>query len=389
MLDPREELGRWLVLLAGNGVFYTTPVAFRNRLGILKGMLAGFDLSIFDEIDVSLTVDELEERRDLYPALRACMEAGLPIVGFTGTALTAHQLASWTDRGFEVARPDVPADWLPFTRVRFLPVHDRQVVLKDAEIRLEISRAVRQLEEELKRPITWLVVKKLVLRGHRSALQIFRCVIQRLELFETVGNGAKRGLLESLAVEGPVVVMSRFHETAETVAAIFTARGVGTAVAHGGMARDQISDATEWFREQSGPCVLSITRELGGRGLDFPNAQSLILLSPRANYQAVMQELARIRSRNSAPKTAAVLYFQGTEEQAKAQRLARSLREGRYGERRTFELGDAPGVFEALTSFASRNLRNEESMLASDRRFLGVEIKRPGISLPYKHLSAG
>jgi superfamily II DNA or RNA helicase len=52
----------------------------------------------------------------------------------------------------------------------------------------------------------------------------------------------------------------------------------------------------EWFRERSKgeEAALVMTRDLGGRGLDFPAAESVLFVSPRSNYQTVAQEIARI-----------------------------------------------------------------------------------------------
>lgn len=104
-----------------------------------------------------------------------------------------------------------------------------------------------------------------------------------------------------------------------------------------------------------------MTRDLGGRGLDFPDAGSAAFVSPRSNYQTVAQEVARIRSRARSIKEALVLFYSGTEEQAKAKRLAAHLRTDRYLDRPLFELTDVPDTFE-LERFESRNLVFEESL---------------------------
>lgn len=56
--------------------------------------------------------------------------------------------------------------------------------------------------------------------------------------------------------------------------------------------------------------------------MTFPDAESVLFVSPRSNYQTVAQEIARIRSRAGAVKESTIYFYAGTEEQAKAQRLA-------------------------------------------------------------------
>jgi hypothetical protein len=106
---------------------------------------------------------------------------------------------------------------------------------------------------------------------------------------------------------------------------------------------------------------LVMTRDLGGRGLDFPSAARVILVSPRSNYQTVAQELARIRSRNASAKEAPIYLYDDTEEAGKGRRLGENLSRDKYGGHRLFDVADLPPAFE-LDAFESRNLRNEESL---------------------------
>lgn len=135
----------------------------------------------------------------------------------------------------------------------------------------------------------------------------------------------------------------------------------------------EIEQKSSEFRERGDRDVaaLVITRELGGRGLDFPSAARVLLVSPRSNYQAVAQELARIRSRFMKPKEAVIFYYEGTEEAAKGRRLGVNLRRDRYGDNHLFTVADLPPAFE-LDPFESRNLRNEES-LPPDRAFWAAD----------------
>ncbi len=121
-LDPDAPMSLFEATM-GFGVVHTTPVTMRNRLSVLpsgQSMLAGFDAVIFDEIDTYLTVDELEERRDTWPTLQMCVDAGLPVLGFTGTHLTEEQEEAWTGYGFTKTEADGSA--LNSSRAFSMPV---------------------------------------------------------------------------------------------------------------------------------------------------------------------------------------------------------------------------------------------------------------------------
>jgi hypothetical protein len=94
----------------------------------------------------------------------------------------------------------------------------------------------------------------------------------------------------------------------------------------------------------------------------LPGRWGAVFVSPRSNYQTVAQEVARIRSRARDLKEALFLVYSGTEEQAKARRLADHLRQDKYLGNSLFELEDVPTAFADLASFESRYLVLEESL---------------------------
>jgi superfamily II DNA or RNA helicase len=119
----------------------------------------------------------------------------------------------------------------------------------------------------------------------------------------------------------------------------------------------------EWFRERpkGEEAALVMTRDLGGRGLDFPAAESVLFVSPRSNYRTVAQEIARIRLRAGAVKESTIYFYAGTEEQAKAQRLAAHMQARTFRDANLFELADPPEAVE-LRDFESRDMAYEESL---------------------------
>lgn len=350
------------MVLEGYGVYFSTPVTLDNRLRLSPSMLASFDVAVFDEIDTYLTVDELDERRDTWPLLQDVLSAGVPVLGFTGTGLTEPQRKAWESREFIPYAAEVPADWMPQTRIRFQGVEDDIVMSRDAEIREDLSKAFSGLEEQ--GIVSWGEIKRLARQGDRNALAILRLCGERLRLFESGGSsGEKYERLAAHAVRSsPCLVMTRYVDVAQDVARHLGAKLPSRQI-DGQQAREAVRRGMEWFRAIRPPsrAALTMTRDLGGRGLDFPDAGSAAFVSPRSNYQTVAQEVARIRSRARSIKEALVLFYSGTEEQAKAKRLAAHLRTDRYLDRPLFELTDVPDTFE-LERFESRNLVFEESL---------------------------
>jgi superfamily II DNA or RNA helicase len=164
-------------------------------------------------------------------------------------------------------------------------------------------------------------VKNQAALGDSTCRRILTLHTERLRLFETSDPDSPKGdaILEWADAKSPCLIMCRYRDVAQSVSEMIRGR-LSVERADGSMSRPDIGAATEWFRSLRGGkrSSLVITRELGGRGLDFPTAASACLISPRSNHQAVAQEFARIRSRTSDPKEVLVLYFQQTEEEAKA-----------------------------------------------------------------------
>lgn len=347
-LDPNAPMSLSQGILRGFGVVHTTPITLKNRLSALPAghrRLACFDAVVFDEIDTYLTVDELAERKDTWPALQMCCDAGLPILGFTGTHLTGDQERSWAGYGFTKTQADVPEDWLPFTRAQFVAVEDEAVKRADDRIRDEMRQAYRSLDNHLG-PVKWNAIKRLALAGEPRALKILGLCAQRLRLFESPAHiDAKLAAIAANAAQrGPTLLLSRFRDTARVLEQSMSTLVSSIVRADGSMKRADIGIAMNQFRSMPAKATgaLVITRELGGRGLDFPSAARVVVASPRSNHQALAQELARIRSRKRTPKTAVITYFADTQEQAKARRLGSHLAAETFGASALFDVAGMP-----------------------------------------------
>jgi superfamily II DNA or RNA helicase len=365
-LSPHLPGRLYAAIFGAHGVLVGTPVTFNRRIEQLQlePSLRTLAAAFIDEIDTFVTVDDGDERTDLWPAVERLLRNEVPVVGLTGTNLSTDQVGRWSDLGFTHVKAEVPAEWLPHTIVRFLGVRDDEVSELDASIRDRLRDQYGLLASN-GLGTSWRDVRGQAAAGDPISLRSRTLNTERLRLFETSDSRSVKGraILDWVETPNPCLVLCRYRDVALSVSTMVEGR-VPVRRADGSMHRQEIGTATEWFRSlpAQGHGALVITRELGGRGLDFPQAASACLISPRSNHQAVAQEFARIRARESDKKEVLVLYFDRTEEEAKAARLAERLRRERYGGTQLFEVIDAPRQRFPLEWFESRNLRNEEAL---------------------------
>jgi superfamily II DNA/RNA helicase len=367
VLTPNEPFRMWQAILNGPGLICTTPHSLRSRLERLGGFasLPPFDLAQFDEIDLFLTVD-LEERQDIWPVLDDAIAAATPVVGYTGTSLSPGQIAEWENRGFVPWQPTIPEDWLPFTRVNFQGVRNQEVILRDLDISAKLSSAYRRYESVGGNPLSWYQIK-VDARASGARGQEARAILtlhaERLKLFEGEGDSAGKlaALVDSLR-NRTGLVLTRYIFSAVEAAATLNDAGIRAFQADGQMPPSEAERFARAFRDGGVPALV-ITRDLGGRGLDFPTADTALLLSPRSNYQTVAQELARIRSRRGQQKEVTVLYYEETTEALKAFRLASHLvRDNRYGSQALFEVTGVPDEVIPSDPFERAHVTLEESV---------------------------
>jgi hypothetical protein len=124
----------------------------------------------------------------------------------------------------------------------------------------------------------------------------------------------------------PGVIFCRYADVAEALAARLQERGLSGAVVHGQVDPVERTQRTAGFAEGKQE-FLVVTRKLGGRGFDLPQAKYAVFYSPKEDADVMWQEMLRIRSLKAAPKCAYILYYQGTAEQRKLDRLKVQMRE--------------------------------------------------------------
>jgi superfamily II DNA or RNA helicase len=298
------------------------------------------------------------------PSCKGCIDAERPILGFTGTALSDPAIRQWELHGFRRFEPDIPDGWLPYTAVEFVGIRNAAVAAEDARIDDRLRAAYKAYEDEGGNPRSWQMIKLDAQGGPRAqtARRILTLHVDRLLLFE--GTNDTAGKLEGVrkALVGKTgIVLCRYIAAAKAMHAYLNLSRHDVIQADGTMTRAELERHAYALRSGETD-VLIMTRELGGRGLDFPQVQTAALLSPRSQYQAVAQELARIRSRRQLIKRTSIFYYQDTTETAKARRLAEHLsRDNRYRGHALFEVTDIPAA-DAVPERELAHLVNEEAI---------------------------
>jgi superfamily II DNA or RNA helicase len=175
------------------------------------------------------------------------------------------------------------------------------------------------------------------------AAQLARSILEaqhrRVQLYEDAlgGRGRKLAAARRLAkAHRPAVVFRREICTGKAVAAGIRVKA--TTVAHSQMG-DRYIGNIQLFKEGYAK-ILVMTRDLGKRGVDFPMAKSLVVLSPKNSVTAMDQELCRTRSTvKGGEKQVYVLYYARTYEEEKLRSLLSQLVALRmYGKHAKFAL---------------------------------------------------
>jgi superfamily II DNA/RNA helicase len=117
------------------------------------------------------------------------------------------------------------------------------------------------------------------------------------------------------------LVFCRFVELAEALHALAAEARLQSHVIHGQLGQHEMLSRMAAFRWDRSVDLAFMTRDLGGRGLDFPDARHLVLYSPRSDFTSADQEVCRIRSNRDDPKPVYLLYYARTAEESKAQAL--------------------------------------------------------------------
>jgi superfamily II DNA or RNA helicase len=178
----------------------------------------------------------------------------------------------------------------------------------------------------------WPFVKALSagIRGPKAAMLAKNFLDnerKRLELFEDVPLGKEKfkKAVKLARKFRPSIVFCREIRLVERLAA--EAWQKPPAIAHSELGDRYL---VETLRFKAGETdVLLMTRDLGKRGLDFPLAKSLTLLSPKSSPLVMDQELCRTRGQrcHRTTKIVYVLFYEETYEEEKMRRVVGRLTE--------------------------------------------------------------
>lgn len=325
-------------------VVVSTPELFTNRFEWLSTRaIDALTLCILDEVDL-WPIEDFEEPESVrYHRALAELQSRLVSKGTRFLGLTASPLSRAAktllvgDLGCRELHPFHPSivKYLPRVRVEPIRCADNDVVGRDREISRRTFVLLRQLENELgtdvlatQRHNFWLLIRDLAggSRGAdaaRLAISILNSERERIQLYEdtlAAGLGSKSERAKEVAKRGlPSVVYCREIQLVNRIAS--DTRLPRVAIAHSELG-DRYLNEIDKFKKGIRD-VLVMTRELGKRGIDFPNANSLILISPKSSPLTMDQELCRTRGQrhHREAKPVYVLFYESTYEEEKLRRV--------------------------------------------------------------------
>lgn len=348
--DVRKQVTR---MVEAADVVVTTPEIFTNRFDwVSPASFKSFRLCILDEVDLWL-IDDYEDLsvnryHESFSELKTRLNRqGTHFVGLTASILSRRGRALLIeDLKCEEAAPFHRSivKWLPKVQIEPVGCFDPAVVKKDEEISKKSRELWNQLNAETDGELRdhdddfWSFVKA-VSRGARgpvaasTAQNFLGNERKRLELYEDglLGKEKVKKAAKLARKFRPSIVFCREIRLVKRLAA--EAWQMQPAVAHSELG-DRYLEETLRFKAGDTD-VLLMTRDLGKRGLDFPLAKSLTLLSPKSSALVMDQELCRTRGQRwrRTTKTVYVLFYKETYEEEKMRRVVRKLVEVRLYKR--------------------------------------------------------
>lgn len=333
----------FLLAVRSRHLLVTTPKFLANRLHLMRDVWKQIDVCVLDEVDlwsiVPLDKGDVRVHRHMETIFPELLKWRIPILGLTATPLsdeTKSLLAQFGCTRECVVPPERIAQFLPSSRIVIVPCLDVELVRRSGELSEEIEEAELKLKHMLGDHITDIYVLVMQHCWSRDSVGALAQKIRtlwgrRTRLHEDVddqGRGLRRrsgkqqALVSILREHKSVVVYGREVELVEHLGAL-----------NAGNSRIGYAHAEEQYRAniarfQNGELnALAMTRALGLRGLDFPDADSMVLYSAKRDWRVMDQEMCRIRSqRHHRPrKPIYVLCYSRTYEMEKVDRVVNEL----------------------------------------------------------------
>ena len=372
--ESRGHPKNFLEVVDKYSLLVTTPKFLANRLRLLEGYWTDIDLCILDEVDLwsIAPVEDLGVRihRHMETILPELRRRGVDIVGLTATPPTeeTRTLLGRFGCGRECSVvPEAIGEYLPRLRIILVPCPDAAICSVSASLSEEIDEAQLRLRKQLRdfqTDIYQLVMRACGAAGLVSALaeRIRGLWGRRTRLHEDLEEDAgirqrsakQRALVDIVEHERGVVVYAREVEVVEHLGRL-QARRRRMDFAH---AIDRLRRNIKRFQDGELD-ALAMTRALGLRGLDFPDADAMVLYSAKRDWRVMDQEMCRIRGqrRHRPIKRVYILYYSGTYEWTKVETVVAKLlviKDGRFQRYSVDSLRSRSGLKVAKRRLASR-----------------------------------
>ncbi len=323
----------------------TTPEMFTNRLQwVTRESFTKIQMCVLDEVDLWLIDDFTNPDTNRYHAALTRLKSRLKNQGTRFLGLTASTLSK---RGKELLVDDLKCQpvtpfhksivrWLPKVQIEPVACFDKNIIAQDESISKKSSMLVRQINDKTSGALDrlqtdfWLFIKSVAsgrwgAEAAALALALLANERSRVQLFEdgVIGKVKIQKIGTLIPKSLPAIVYCREIKLVEQLATEPWAEQ--PAVAHSGLG-DRYLLETLRFKNGSRRLLL-MTRDLGKRGLDFPMAKILVLVSPKSSERTMDQELCRTRGqrRDTKPKQVFVLFYQATYEEEKMMRVLKEL----------------------------------------------------------------
>jgi superfamily II DNA or RNA helicase len=178
-------------------------------------------------------------------------------------------------------------------------VDARLLLFEDLLVDLDSARIPPGLEDVWKARIsTRMYAYKVNLKGK---IKIIHEIVKE--------KGSKRGL-----------IFCRNLEVCERLAGIFVGLGKQVYLIHNDISVSERQERIKNFKRYKSSLLL-MTRYMGSKGFDVPEADYAVFYSPKDEEQVMWQEISRIRSTRKDPKEVFLLYYRKTGEEDKLNRL--------------------------------------------------------------------
>ena len=320
-------------------ILVTTPQFFANRhRHLARESLDAFRLCILDEVDLWSVEDFRADEKVRFHAgiaeLLAIFMGRSKFLGLTASPLTqrgAHILLDKLKLADEKPFHKSIIPYLPCTRLVPGPRSDPWIEGEDLAITKECQALFRQLTQLVSLPARsdmWGFLQ-MVAGGQGESAGLARRILlaqhRRVQLYEDLLGGRKakfKMACELARKHAPSVIFCREIQAVSALSA--EKPTASTATAHSNLGDQYIANIEGFKRGDSKTLVM--TRDLGKRGVDFPMAKSLVVLSPKTSVTAMDQELCRTRSTvRAGEKQVYLLFYAETYEEEKLRNVLQRL----------------------------------------------------------------